>query len=545
MLTAALVAAVLVFAVGPPRPRRTASPDPPDARTIAGAYHIHTTRSDGALDRDAVAAAAARAGLQFAIFSDHGDGTSAPLPPAYVHGVLCIDGVEVSTDDGHYVALGIGRAPYPLGGDGAAVAEDVTRLGGFGIAAHPVSAKRELAWGDWAVPFEGLEWLNADSEWRDERRTTIARALLGYLWRPGGALGLLLDRPVSTLGQWDALAATRRVIALAAHDAHGGFGRENGGTSGRRLHIPSYEASFRTFSIRLGLAAAPTGDATTDAAAVLAAIRKGAAFSVIDAIATPGSLDFHAVAGSNTFGMGETLPATSEPARFSVRADVPAGATTLLLRNGAVVAQREGGALEQASTEAGAYRVEIRVAGAPGTPPVPWLVSNPIFRFEKLASDAAPEATGGSLGTPLGPGWRTERSPGSDARVNQDPSSVRFSYRLAGGEAASQFAALVRDLQSGMDGSVVVFEASASRPMRVSAQLRFARDGGVRWRKSFYVDGTAREVRIPLAGLRPADGPGTRPALDRATSLLLVVDLTNATPGSEGSFDVAGVRLIR
>ena len=122
LLTAALVAAVVFFAAAPPRPARTPESQPADPRVLRGAYHIHTTRSDGALDRDAVALAASRAGLKFAIFTDHGDGTRVPAPPEYVHGVLCLDGVEVSTDDGHYVALGIGQTPYPLGGDGDGVA---------------------------------------------------------------------------------------------------------------------------------------------------------------------------------------------------------------------------------------------------------------------------------------------------------------------------------------------------------------------------------------------------------------------------------------
>ena len=92
-----------------------------------------------------------RAGLQFVILTDHGDGTE-PAPPAYVDGVLCIDGVEISTNGGHYVALGMSPAPYPLGGEPVAVVEDVARLGGFGIAAHPDSPKPSLAWTDWDVP---------------------------------------------------------------------------------------------------------------------------------------------------------------------------------------------------------------------------------------------------------------------------------------------------------------------------------------------------------------------------------------------------------
>jgi hypothetical protein len=88
-------------------------------------------------------------------------------------------------------------SPYPLGGDPAAVVEDVARLGGFGIAAHPDSPKASLAWTDWEAPIDGIEWLNTDSEWRDESRTALARVFLHYLVRPGPALASMLDRPVT------------------------------------------------------------------------------------------------------------------------------------------------------------------------------------------------------------------------------------------------------------------------------------------------------------------------------------------------------------
>src|SRR4029079_13065624 len=45
------------------------------SRTAAGAYHVHSTRSDGNGDVATIAAAAARAGLKFVIITDHGDGT--------------------------------------------------------------------------------------------------------------------------------------------------------------------------------------------------------------------------------------------------------------------------------------------------------------------------------------------------------------------------------------------------------------------------------------------------------------------------------------
>ena len=68
---------------------------------IPSIIHVHTNRSDGLSPPDQVAAAAARAGLKFLIFTDHGDATRAPDPPSYRSGVLCLDGVEISTNGGH------------------------------------------------------------------------------------------------------------------------------------------------------------------------------------------------------------------------------------------------------------------------------------------------------------------------------------------------------------------------------------------------------------------------------------------------------------
>ena len=169
-----------VAATLPPRPRVTtgAFSDDVRRRTLAGAFHVHTTRSDGTAGADAIAAAAARAGLQFVILTDHGDATRTPDPPAYRHGVLVLDAVEVSTRGGHYVAVGMPAAPYPLGGDADAVAEDVRRLGGFGVAAHPDSAKGELKWSGEPAIIDGIEWLNLDSEWRDEPRGALVRVAL-------------------------------------------------------------------------------------------------------------------------------------------------------------------------------------------------------------------------------------------------------------------------------------------------------------------------------------------------------------------------------
>ena len=188
-----LTATIVAFSLPPARePLAITSAVPAGPR---GVIHVHTRRSDGTGTLDDVAAAAARAGLKFVVVTDHGDGTRRPEPPAYRQGVLIIDAVEISSEDGHVTALGIGRSPYPLGGEGRDVIADIDRLGGMSIVAHPGSKKLDLRWRDWTAPFDGLEWLNGDSEWRDETNLTLLRSLLTYPLRPVETLGQLLDRP--------------------------------------------------------------------------------------------------------------------------------------------------------------------------------------------------------------------------------------------------------------------------------------------------------------------------------------------------------------
>ena len=226
ILTLLLACAAVVLVVWALLPRRAlmVAGVVPDPLTVRGSLHVHTVRSDGTGTVEAVAAAARRAGLQFVVLTDHGDGTREPDSPAYRAGVLVIDGVEISTTGGHYVALGLPRAPYRLAGEPRDVVEDVARLEGFGIVAHPDSPKDDLRWRDWTLPFDGIEWLNADSEWRNEGTLGVARALATYWWRGPETVAAGFDRPDTPFAEWDAVSQYRRVIGLAGHDAHARIG---------------------------------------------------------------------------------------------------------------------------------------------------------------------------------------------------------------------------------------------------------------------------------------------------------------------------------
>lgn len=502
-----MTAAVLFLAATlPPKPFIVplgAVDDELRRRTVRGAYHVHTTRSDGSGDRAEVAAAAARAGLQFVIFTDHGDGTRPPEPPAYLSGVLCLDGVEISTNGGHYVAIGMPVAPYPLGGEASAVVEDVRRFGGFGIAAHPDHTKPQLAWSDWAPPVGGLEWLNLDSAWRDDGYRALARVPFDYLVRPAAAIGSLLDRPVRTLDLWDALNRTRDVVALAAVDAHGAGSRNGEGRAAKLGVGPGYEASFRTVSNRVLLDRPLSGDGPADANLLLDAIRGARVYSVVDAISSDALLR---LTPDGAFELASPLPVGARPVRIA---------------------------------HDGRSRIEVLMDGAPGTPPVPWVLSNwrGSARLPVVAA-LPPTAEGAPL--VLASPWRIEQDPSSSGLVSAAADSVTVHYVLGTG-AASPFVAAAADLTGGQALGTLAFHGNAAKPMRISVQLRFG--DGARWVKSVYLEPGERSVAVDVSGLRAAGAAqGPMPPPSTATSILFVVDLVNAQPGASGSFTIRGLR---
>jgi hypothetical protein len=543
-----VIIVVLVTAWSLALPRRAVSlPALPADFTapVRGAIHVHTRRSDGTGTVDAVAAAAERAGLSFIVLTDHGDGTLPPELPAYRGRVLVIDAVEISTEGGHIVALGMKPAPYPLGGEPRDVIEDVKRLDGFAIAAHPASAKSELQWTDWSLPIDGLEWINGDSEWRDESAFSLVRTLLTYPGRGRESLAALLDYPAQLMERWDALGARRQVVAVAAADAHARIGFRNLGEPYDRralLPLPSYETVFSTFSIALPDVAL-TGNASADAAAVLNAIGRGQLYSTMDALAGPGALSFEAV------------DRTVLRARIHAQRD----ARIVLFKDGHELKTASEGALEHdAAEEPGVYRVEVRLTASPGAPPIPWIVSNAIPIGRPAAAEPAAarprRATEFRAQYGDGPatGWTVEQgaqSAGAIDRLGAMPGSqLAFRFALSGPRSQSPYAAMVMPAGADIDKyDRLMFTARASRPMRVSVQLRAP--GGVagqRWHRSVFIDPTPREITVFFDDMRPRGiTAAPRPVPGEVESVLFVIDTVNADTGTNGQFVIDEVRYAR
>lgn len=112
--------------------------------------HVHTRHSyDATAPVRAVLSAAGEAALDGLVVTDHdtmaGSLAAARLAPSY--GLFAVPGVEVSTRDGHLLALGVHEAP-PAGDPMSETVATVRDRGGVAVAPHPFQWTRHGADGD-------------------------------------------------------------------------------------------------------------------------------------------------------------------------------------------------------------------------------------------------------------------------------------------------------------------------------------------------------------------------------------------------------------
>jgi hypothetical protein len=187
-------------------------PDPaPDRATgrgrawYRGDLHTHTVHSDGQRTPAELAAEARAAGLDFVASTEHNT-TSASLGWGAHAGpdLLVVDGQEVTTRDGHWLALGPGPGSFLdwryRAADGVLdrVVAGLRAAGGLAVAAHPFCPFPGCAWRF------GYEGVDAVEVWNGP-------------WTPDDE---------AALAAWDRLLAAwagagRLLPAVAGSDAHG------------------------------------------------------------------------------------------------------------------------------------------------------------------------------------------------------------------------------------------------------------------------------------------------------------------------------------
>jgi hypothetical protein len=337
---------------------------------LACVVHLHSTHSDGTGTVPEIARAAARAGADVVLLTDH-DTLEAKRrgEEGWYGDVLLLAGEEVSPlGRDHYLAFGIEAEIRHRGLDACGIARAVRDAGGFGFAAHPFSEgfarfKRP------GMPFGGLDCdaLHGIELWSFANDTGEHLAGIPQIIHFLAAPGRVLDHPPErNMRRWDELCRERRVVAIGGLDAHQ-FGKRIGPVV--PVRVMAYHRSFRYIRTHVLCAERPTGELYRDRELVFDALREGRCYIAVDSVAPATGFRFEAA----DVPMGGEAPAG--PRTLHVRTPLPA--RLRVLRDGTELASSEGTMLDVEVEDPGVYRAEAyrRSRGRERT----WIVSNPVY----------------------------------------------------------------------------------------------------------------------------------------------------------------------
>nr|HID13913.1 hypothetical protein [Anaerolineae bacterium] len=342
-----------------------------------GNPHVHTSYSDGEALHTEVAQAAAEAGLDFVIVTDHNvwvDGCE-----GYYGQVLLLVSEEVHDvrrrpQANHLLAYNAETELAPLAADPQMLIDEVNRRGGFSYLAHPYEYGSPISpdlapipWADWdVIGYTGLEIWNYMSEFKALLRNKLAAVYYAYFPARG------IRGPFrATLRRWDKLLSQgKRITAIGGSDAHG-----NTYSLGplRRVVFP-YEYLFRCVNTHILTERPLNGLLEHDKRLIYGALRAGHTWVGYDLPASTAGFRFHARSGANHALMGDELVRTGAT-KFEVR--TPYSADIRLVLNGRVVVRARGKHLKHTTAEPGVYRVEVYRRYRLGRRG--WIFSSPIY----------------------------------------------------------------------------------------------------------------------------------------------------------------------
>ncbi len=339
---------------------------------LVGNLHMHTVYSDGTATHLQIAGAAARAGLDWVIVTDHNIWVKGVA--GYYDNLLLLVGEEIHDcrrvpQANHLLVFGADCELAPLAPNPQVVIDAASDRGALTFLAHPVEyasrlgREEALGWADWQVTgYTGIEIWNYMSEFKT-RIPTVLHALL-YAYAP--TAGIRGPFPAA-LELWDQLSAGGQlVVGIGGADAHG-----NVYTLGplRRTIFP-YEYLFSAVNTHILVEDPLAGDVAADQAVILDALRYGRAWVGCDVLGSTRGFWFQARSGLEVATLGGEV---SRAGAVTLEAATPLPGSIQIVCNGRVIAHTFGQACKHLVIEAGAYRVQV-YRGGKG-----WIFSNPIF----------------------------------------------------------------------------------------------------------------------------------------------------------------------
>ncbi len=358
-----------------PKPLKSENP----AERI-GVIHVHTRASDGSGTVADVMSAAEKANLSFIAITDHNVAMTetelAEDPPD----LPIISGVEIGTNAGHFLALGIPPSwLQPKTKDDRELLAAAREAGAFRILAHPYHP--HTPWTDWKTSdFDGMEIWNEDATWRQNNFLELVDALLLYPVNDQLALVRLAQTPQDNFAKWDEILQQRPVAGICAADTHArvrlGFGND--------WKFPGYVPSLKVAHehVLLPPDAGGGNPAVASAAEIVDALKNGHSFCGLDSLYPAEGFSFRVSGGNASAGPGDILHWTGS-ARLQI--STPPGATLPLIkifRDGREITEEQTRTIDENITSSGRYRTEVflRQPGVTGMRRwTLWVFTNPIY----------------------------------------------------------------------------------------------------------------------------------------------------------------------
>ena len=356
----------------------------PGSGERVGVIHVHTNASCGSGSLPQVIASAKEADLSFVAITDHNLTLSdaevaAADPPEFA----VIDGEEVSTSAGHYLALGVSDSRWHRGNgfEDRSLMASSRRAGAVNFIAHPFGLRDR--WSDWgAADYDGIEIFNDDAIWRKNKVFDIGVAALLYPVNSRLALVRLARTPTENLAKWDELTATRHVAGICGSDAHANVLINHWSIA----RFPSYLSVFSLARQHVILPVQPGANADQAGAdAILTAIQSGSSFCAVDALSPADGFSQTVATSTSTAGPGGTI-AWSNGEVLHVKTPAAAGVPLIrVLRDGEEILHKEAQDIDLPLPGPGRYRTEayLRQPGLTGWHRwTLWIFANPVYVTE-------------------------------------------------------------------------------------------------------------------------------------------------------------------
>ncbi len=322
----------------------------PSYKVFRGICHVHTNFShDSNATLSLILEKAQEMALDFVVITDHNtmEGLKAyqkMKPPAHP---LFIFGDEISTKEGHLIALGI-REHLPKDKNPQELIDLIHAQGGYAFLAHPFSIKEP--WKDFNLrDWDGFELYDFGHELMAQQ-DVIDFALRSISEDTKSLLSTAQKIPEKNLDFWDSLSQERKIAVIAGTDAH----------------LERYEKYFSMAlkSVSLYVLAKELNEKD-----IVEGIGSGRSFIAFDNQGMASDFSFWAESDGKQVMMGESLTQASAVS-FHVRLPLPA--SVRLIRNGEIIKEETTQDFVFDSEIPGVYRVEVYRDGKP------WIYSNGI-----------------------------------------------------------------------------------------------------------------------------------------------------------------------